>query len=271
MFDTQAVTKEFFSEHINDAARAFVFVGSGLEQAYRLAVVAEPEFSLRLRERDRLHEFVDVSKLGSLGAQEFAPCRQVVEQIADFNIGADRMLCRVLRARLAAVDFDAPGRFASDTTRRQCEARHRSNRRQSFAAEAQRADALEVVERGDLARCVCGNRERQIVRINPIAVVANSDQACTTLLDVDLDARGAGVEAVLDQFLDHRRRPFDDLAGGNLVDQFDREGTDARHDGTENRARIRAERRKPLRQGRFLNPTESAALRPREPVRRQVR
>ena len=30
--------------------------------------------------------------------------------------------------------------------------------------------------------------------------------------------RGAGVEGVLDQFLDDARRPLDDLAGGDLVD-----------------------------------------------------
>ena len=34
----------------------------------------------------------------------------------------------------------------------------------------------------------------------------------------DLDARRAGVERVLDQFLDHARRTLDDLAGGDLVD-----------------------------------------------------
>ena len=51
------------------------------------------------------------------------------------------------------------------------------------------------------------------------AVVAHADQADAAFLQVDLDAARAGVERVLHQFLDHGRRPFDDLAGGDLVDQ----------------------------------------------------
>ncbi len=31
------------------------------------------------------------------------------------------------------------------------------------------------------------------------------------------DARGLGVDGVLDQFLDDRRRPFDHFAGGDLI------------------------------------------------------
>ena len=37
--------------------------------------------------------------------------------------------------------------------------------------------------------------------------------------DVDGDLAGAGVEAVLDQFLDDGCGALDDLAGGDLVDQ----------------------------------------------------
>jgi hypothetical protein len=35
----------------------------------------------------------------------------------------------------------------------------------------------------------------------------------------DLDARGAGIDGVFDQFLGSAGRSFDDLAGGDLVDQ----------------------------------------------------
>src|SRR3546814_20024380 len=38
-------------------------------------------------------------------------------------------------------------------------------------------------------------------------------------LQVDVDPVRAGVERVLDQFLDHRSRPLDDFAGGDLVDE----------------------------------------------------
>ena len=52
----------------------------------------------------------------------------------------------------------------------------------------------------------------------PRAVVADPDQRQAAAGGDDLDAGGAGVERVLDQFLDHARRPLDDLAGGDLVD-----------------------------------------------------
>src|SRR3546814_19483491 len=38
-------------------------------------------------------------------------------------------------------------------------------------------------------------------------------------LQVDVDPVRAGAERVLDQFLDHRSRPLDDFAGGDLVDE----------------------------------------------------
>ena len=44
--------------------------------------------------------------------------------------------------------------------------------------------------------------------------------------------RGTGIEAVLDQFLDHRGRALDDLAGGDLVDEFGGKQADDSHPPT---------------------------------------
>ena len=54
--------------------------------------------------------------------------------------------------------------------------------------------------------------------------ITRGDDGITGKLDVlpfqfDIDAGGAGIDRVLDQFLDHRRRPLDDFAGGDLVDE----------------------------------------------------
>ena len=40
--------------------------------------------------------------------------------------------------------------------------------------------------------------------------------------------RGASVDGVFEQFLDHAGRPFDDLAGGDLGDDGSRQLQDAR-------------------------------------------
>jgi hypothetical protein len=48
-------------------------------------------------------------------------------------------------------------------------------------------------------------------------------------LDLDADAAGAGVQGVLQQFLDHRGRPVHHLAGGDLVGNLVGKYADAAH------------------------------------------
>ena len=62
------------------------------------------------------------------------------------------------------------------------------------------------------------DREREVVARHAGAVVGDADQPPAAAVGHDLDARRAGVERVLDQFLDHARRPLDHLAGGDAVD-----------------------------------------------------
>ena len=82
------------------------------------------------------------------------------------------------------------------------------------------ADALEVVDGGDLAGRVTRQRERQLIALDAAAVVAHAAQSRAALFDLDLDAARAGIEAVLDQLLEHGRRALDDLAGGDLMDEL---------------------------------------------------
>ena len=57
-----------------------------------------------------------------------------------------------------------------------------------------------------------------LVGRNAGAVVLDSDGSVAALLDGDEDLRGTGVDGVFDQFLDDGRGSFDDLAGGDLLD-----------------------------------------------------
>jgi hypothetical protein len=50
-----------------------------------------------------------------------------------------------------------------------------------------------------------------------VAVVGDADKAAAAGLDIDANLGGAGVERVLEQFLDDGRRAFDYLAGGDFV------------------------------------------------------
>ena len=49
------------------------------------------------------------------------------------------------------------------------------------------------------------------------AVVADSQQLYTALLDIDLEPRCAGIKAVFKQLLHDRGRALDDLARRNLI------------------------------------------------------
>jgi hypothetical protein len=71
----------------------------------------------------------------------------------------------------------------------------------------------------DLAGGMPLQRQREFVGRDAAAVVATSDAAHAALLDAQFDRRGARVDRVLEQFLDDRCGPLDDLAGGDLADQ----------------------------------------------------
>ena len=56
-------------------------------------------------------------------------------------------------------------------------------------------------------------------RAHPAPVVLDLDELAPGPLQRHLDARGAGVEGVLDELLERVRRPLHDLAGGDLARQ----------------------------------------------------
>ncbi len=109
--------------------------------------------------------------------------------------------------------------------------RHRADRRQRLAAEAERADVEQVVV-GELRGGVALDREREIVARHAGAVVGDADQAAAAAVGDDLDLGRAGIERVLDQLLDHARRPLDHLAGGDAVDGGFGELADGHGSGT---------------------------------------
>ena len=117
----------------------------------------------------------------------------------------------------AAVDADLGAALLPSRARAQHEMRHRRNRRQRLAAEPERQDRREIVGAPDLAGRVALDRQPRIVRLHPLAVVLDADLLLAAELDVDRQPAGAGVDRVLDQFLDDRGGPLDDLAGGDLV------------------------------------------------------
>ena len=91
------------------------------------------------------------------------------------------------------------------------------------------------------------------------AVIGDRDQRLAAFLEGDVDARGAGVDRVLDQFLDRRCRALDDLARGDAVNQ-DRGKQADRHgrNSTPSDAPRRGAEHGPRRTRRDTGLTESA-------------
>ena len=131
----------------------------------------------------------------------------------------------------AAIHFDAPRGIVAGLTRGERETRHGRYRREGLAAEAHAGDAFEIVEAADLAGGMRGDGEGQFVARNTAAIVAHADQPHAALLDVHFDTTRAGIDAVFDEFLHHRRRALDDFAGRDLVDQLGRQRTDGHGGG----------------------------------------
>jgi hypothetical protein len=69
----------------------------------------------------------------------------------------------------------------------------------------------------------------RVLRLHPLAIVFDPHQPLAAQLDADGDAPRARVNRVLDQLLDHGRRPLDDFAGGDLVGEIGRQSVDAGH------------------------------------------
>ncbi|MCY1428376.1 hypothetical protein D9M71_442580 [compost metagenome] len=202
----------------------------GLVQAEdALAIVAQVEADIETGQRQPPDHFLQVIEFGFLGFEELAPGRGIEEQIAHFHRGTDRVRRRLhARRHVTAFGFDLPGLTGTGGTRGQGQARHRTDRGQGLATEAQAQYPFKVFQLADLAGGVTGQGQRQVVSRNTAAIVPHLQQFDAALLDFDIDAPGTGVQAVFQQFLGYRRRPLDNLAGGNLVGQPRAEQLDAR-------------------------------------------
>ena len=228
--DRQRLLEERRAAHAGHSPRTAEFVRCLVQRQHGLAVVAQMEGDVEMCQSQLLDHLLQVIELGLLGLEKLASCRGVEEQVAHLDRGTDRV-CRRLHAcgHVATFGLDLPGLRRIGRARGQGEPRHRANRGQRLTAKAQTADLLQILQITDLAGGMPRQSQRQVVGGNPAAVVAHLEQLDAALLDFDVDPPRAGIQAVLQQFLDHRGRPLDHLTGSNLVRQPRAQQLDARH------------------------------------------
>ena len=101
----------------------------------------------------------------------------------------------------------------------------------AFAAEAEAAELLQVVEFGELRRGG-GARRVQILGRDARAVVRHLEQVGAVLLQPHLDLGRAGVERVLEQLLERRLQVDDHLVGADPLHVARRDAVDAAHCAT---------------------------------------
>ena len=189
--------------------------------------VAQAETDVKPRERQALDQARDMAQLGGVAAHELAPRRHVEEEVPHLDGRTGQLRRGPDLARDPALTADLGPLRDAVRVRGHAQPRHGSDRGQRLAAKAERADGLQIIERGDLAGRVTGQRQRQFRGRDAAAVIAHAHQADAATLDVDFDAPGAGVQAVFDDFLDDRRRPLDHFAGSDLVNEFAGEYADS--------------------------------------------
>src|SRR5438093_599977 len=74
----------------------------------QIAVVAQRESDVGMRQRDTTERFLAMAVLSAVGAQELPPRRRVEVELLDGHRGSRRERGRLRHPDLAAVDLDAP-------------------------------------------------------------------------------------------------------------------------------------------------------------------
>jgi hypothetical protein len=165
-----------------------------------------------------------VAELAARGLEEFEPGRRGEEQVAHFDPGAAALGRRLQRRLAAAFHGQAPGLFGAPDPAGDAEPTDRSDGGQGLAPESQGGDVDQVVVR-QLGGGVTLDRQLQLPAVHAGAVVGHRDQGPAAvaqhrvhLAQHRVHLARAGVDGVLDQFLQDRGRTLDHLAGGDLID-----------------------------------------------------
>ena len=172
---------------------------------------------------------LDVAELRRLRAQKLPSRRHIEEERADLDRGAARAAVIAHFDELSAVHFDLGADERVLFARGETKARHAGDAGHSLAAKAESHDGGEVVLCADLARRVAFQAQHRVLAIHAAAVIDDFEHRHAAALRVDLDVRGAGIEAVFHQLAHDGRRPLHDLARGDLAGQRVGEDADFRH------------------------------------------
>ena len=166
------------------------------------------------------HHPFDMVEFGTGGAKEFASGGEVEKKIPHLD-RRPRRARRGLDLRMrAAVDFEAGAGGGVVRTTGDRKSRNGGDARQGFPAKAHTVDTIQIAQGRYFAGGMARQSEFEFFSRNADAVIPHSDQTATPAFDLDFDGIGPGIDGILDQLLDHGRRPLHDLARGDLIGQY---------------------------------------------------
>ena len=181
-------------------------------------IVAQAEPHLEVTESQALDDFFKMAEFGFLGTQKFASCRRVEKQIPHFDSGPLRVSGRHNhRIHITTLCLHRPTGSAVIRAGGQIQAGHGTDTGQGLAAKAQGGHPFQVIQIMDFTGGMACDGQRQIVFFHPRAIVPNPDQLDATLLHFHIQAPGAGIQAVFQQFFDDGRRALHHFTGSDLV------------------------------------------------------
>ncbi|EEG24102.1 hypothetical protein EIKCOROL_01183 [Eikenella corrodens ATCC 23834] len=169
---------------------------------------------------------------GVFGFEEFAPGGGVEEEVGHFHAGAYGMGGRGGRLDLPVAGAHLAGGSAAFLAAGEGEAGHGGDAGQPFAAKTHAAHVFQILQRGDFAGGVAGEGEREVVGVDAAAVIGHADEADAAAGQLNLDAGGAGINTVFDDFFERGSGAFHHFAGGDLVHEVVGQGMDTGHDGS---------------------------------------
>ena len=186
---------------------------------HKLLVVPQSEMHPRMGQRNPRELLADMRELRRLRLQELPPHRRVQKQSPHVDLRPRRRPARPWFLDDPSLDLDLRPHLQLGRTRPQPERRHLRNRRQRLPPEPHRLHAEQIIRLGQLARRVRRDRQFDVFRVDPAAVVDDANQLRAPLLALDIDPRSPGIHGILEQLLHHARGTLDHLAGRDLVDQ----------------------------------------------------
>lgn len=135
-----------------------------------------------------------------------------------------------MKGRLASLHPEEPSRPVGLSPRPDLQPAHGGDARQGLSSETEKADALELLQRADLAGGMPRHGQRKIVEGDALTVVLHHDPNLPPLGEGNPDVLRPRVEGVLHGLLHHGQRAFHHFSRG-----------DAREDGLRKRVYFQSE------------------------------